>query len=90
MIGNETLEERASTRRRSSNHVWWKEHLYRKVQGQLVVVVTKSSPALVLRSLRNQLGHLALKELQALVGDRFGWPTVLGDVTPYVKTCDTC
>lgn len=85
-----TSRERASICRRSLTDVLWKSYLYRRVQERLVVVVTQTSRAPVLRSLHSELGHWGLKGTQALVSDRFWWPKVLGDVARYVKTCDTC
>lgn len=66
-----TPKERASIRYRSRRHGWWKDHLYKRALGQLMVG-PKSMHKKVFQSLHGDLGHPDIKAAQSMVRISFG------------------
>ncbi|XP_060085552.1 uncharacterized protein LOC132564964 [Ylistrum balloti] len=68
--------------------------LYREVsmegETKRQLVIPEALIPTVLRSLHNQMGHLAVAKTLSLCRDRFYWPSMSKDVDNWIARCNRC
>lgn len=89
-FGDKKSREKSGMRHHSVHYVWWEGHLYQRKKTGVVVVVPTMELEKVMQLLHEELGHWDAKTTIKLVINRFWWPCMVSNATPYVTTCGSC